>query len=314
MKIDKNRQLDYIVKREEERIKAVIKADEEYRKRLLKLYNTVMDQITKDMESAYTRYSLSEGITIEEANKRVSKMDVQAFSEKAKKYVKEKDFSERANYELKIYNLKMRMSRLDLMKREMLLRTAYLADREEAMVSERLKEEALEELYRQAGILGIKPDIVADKVKRVDKIVNDPYHGSKFSNRIWANQEDLQNKLDVGLTRSLLLGENPREWSITLRDFLAANMIKENTKNALYMADRLARTESARVQIEVIKDMAKEAGYKKLIWIAEPNSDRTCETCLDLHGKIFEISDSRVGVELPPIHPNCRCSVAAYYD
>ena len=52
-------------------------------------------------------------ITRSEAMKRACEMDVKAFYRKAKKYVKEKDFSPTANKELKLYNLTMRVNRLN---------------------------------------------------------------------------------------------------------------------------------------------------------------------------------------------------------
>lgn len=45
-------------------------------------------------------------------------MDIKTFAEKAKRYVENRDFSDQANAELRLYNLKMRISRIELKKRE----------------------------------------------------------------------------------------------------------------------------------------------------------------------------------------------------
>ena len=55
-----------------------------------------------------------EGITMAEAKKRADKLDIDAYARKAKKYVAKKDFSDEANEEMRIYNLTMKVNRLEL--------------------------------------------------------------------------------------------------------------------------------------------------------------------------------------------------------
>lgn len=300
--------MHYNEKRARARIERGLKDDEEYKKKLLELYNRAMDEIVREMEAAYTRYAISKGIPFEEANKRVSKFEVKSFGDRAKKYVEEKDFSDKANYELRLYNLKMRMSRLDLMKREILLRTAYLADREEAMLSSRLKEEALSTLEEEAGILGLDKKARKKMIKDIDSVVDFSFDGVKFSDRIWTSQAELQASLERGLTRTILRGENPKDWSVSLRNMVRDELVSLNKKNALYVANRLAITESARVQVEVLNKTLKAGGYDKFVWIAEPDG-KTCTDCKIRDGEVYDLDDKIQ----PPLHPFCRCSIAAYY-
>ena len=293
--------------RAKQRIERGLRADEEYKKKLLKLYNEAMDDIVREMEASYTKYGLSEGLTIEEANKRVSKFEVKFFGDKAKKYVEDMDFSDRANYELKLYNLKMRMSRLDLMKREILLRTACLADREEAMAGERFRKEALETLKEEAGILGLDKKTRAKMIKDINSVVEFSFDGVRFSDRIWANQADLQAKLERGLTRTMLKGENPKRWARSLEEMARDEMVAKNKQNALYVATRLSITESARVQTEVLSKSLEAGEYDKFVWIAEPDQ-RCCKDCKDKDNKVFDLKKDII----PPLHPFCRCSISAH--
>ncbi len=41
-------------------------------------------------------------------------------------------------------------------------------------------------------------------------------------------------------------------------------------------------------------------------------SDESCEMCISLNGAHFAIEDAEAGVNLPPMHPNCSCSITAY--
>ena len=53
------------------------------------------------------------------------------------------------------------------------------------------------------------------------------------------------------------------------------------------------------------------SGRSQYMYICE-NGDSSCETCMNLDGQIFDIDTAEAGKNLPPLHPNCRCSVAAY--
>jgi hypothetical protein len=39
-----------------------------------------------------------------------------------------------------------------------------------------------------------------------------------------------------------------------------------------------------------------------------------CERCAGLDGKRFKVSEMEIGKNAPPLHPNCRCSIAPYED
>lgn len=41
------------------------------------------------------------------------------------------------------------------------------------------------------------------------------------------------------------------------------------------------------------------------------NSESTCELCSALDGRDFDLSEAETGVNLPPMHPNCRCSITS---
>lgn len=57
---------------------------------------------------------------------------------------------------------------------------------------------------------------------------------------------------------------------------------------------------------ETVREVWKNAGVKKVQWIAELDG-RTCHTCRDLHGQVFEID------EVPnKQHYNCRCTIKPY--
>jgi SPP1 gp7 family putative phage head morphogenesis protein len=302
---------EYIKKRELEHIKNKITDDKKYRAELQKMYNSTQDEIQRRLERLYIRYAKSEGITIDEAMKLADKTDVEKFVNRVKEYVKNKDFSKRANDELKLYNLKMRMSRLELMKHEILIEQMRLSGKETDMLYGRLKDDLIEETRRQAGILGLDPDFYEDFIRNSDAIINGDFKSANFSDRIWANGYKMRGNLQSGIHNSMLLGDNPRTWARKLEENLSEEMDDTGKQNAFYNAFRLAVTESARVQVNTGLNLMRKSGYEKYMWIAEPGA---CHICAPFNNHVFDIENSDIGDELPPMHPFCRCSIAAYYN
>lgn len=87
--------------------------------------------------------------------------------------------------------------------------------------------------------------------------------------------------------------------------------LKNGKSGAVYATERLMRTELARVQTEVQKQSFQRNGFEMYEFIA--NGD-CCDICKEMDGKHFEVSEMMPGENAPPMHPNCRCSVAAWVD
>ena len=71
---------EYWKKREQENLRKNLKSEAEYAKEIQQTYNFAMDQIQKEIDSFYAKYAKDEGITIAQAKKRASKLDMEAVS------------------------------------------------------------------------------------------------------------------------------------------------------------------------------------------------------------------------------------------
>ena len=96
----------YWQKRVNDEMKARDKIGDTITDEIKKLHDYYFENIQKDIESFYQRYATKNNLDLIETKKRVSEFDVQAFQDKARRYVQEKNFSSKANSELSIYNLK----------------------------------------------------------------------------------------------------------------------------------------------------------------------------------------------------------------
>lgn len=300
---------DYFIKREKAWHEQQIKDDKSRMAEIKKRLQYAQDAIQKEIDAQWDSFSNGQKITRSEAMKRASEMDVKAFARKAKKYVKEKDFSPTANKELKLYNLTMRVNRLELLKANIGLELIATFDDLDKYFSNELTKAGLKEFQRQAGILDMTIS-KSDYGKRVEQVLNSSFRAegfATFSDNLWMYQAELKSDLDKLLVRSVTMGRNPKQLAPELSKFLT----EEGRENTKFNTQRLMVTETTRVQTGIQEQSYRDADIDQFVFISEPTA---CRYCLPLNGKVFDLKDMSPGVNCAPMHPFCRCSTAPYVD
>lgn len=292
---------EYWKKRETEAKKHNIQDEEEYNRQIQEIYENMLDQINKEINGFYARYAKKEKITMAEAKRRADQLDIKAYERKAKKYVATKDFSDQANEEMRIYNLTMKVNRLELLKANIGLEMVSGFDEMQKYFDKKLSERTIEEFRRQAGILGAS---VMENGKMVHAIVNASFQNATYSERIWGYQGMLKAEIQGLLVSGLIGGKNPN---------VLARHLKKRFGVSRSNAERLMVTELARVQTEAQKQSFARNGFEEYEYVACSKTD-VCSICKALDGKHFKIEDMMPGTNAPPMHPRCHCSVAAYED
>ena len=285
--------------RETEQRKHDIKDEQEYQKRIEEIYQNMIDEIEKEINGFYGKYARKEGITMAEAKKRAAKLDIEAYGRKAAKYVKEKNFSKQANEEMRLYNMTMKVNRLELLKAQIGLEMVAGFDELQKYYEEILTDRTISELERQAGILG---KTIQDNAKAANAIVNASFHNADFRDRAWMYHDMLKAELSSLLSTGLIQGQNPRR---------LAQHIRKRFGVSQYKAERLMITELARVQTEAQKQSFLRNGFTQYTFLALGNA---CQDCRALDGKHFKLKKMMPGENAPPMHPFCRCSISAYED
>lgn len=312
--------LDYWRQREEEARKHYIAEDDALEAKIASKYNYLYMQLDERINAFYSRYATAEGIDMATAQQKVSKADIKAYSERAKQYVeaaarmrkamdegnfalaeqlKRYVFSDEAEEAMRLYNATMKINRLEMLKSQMGLDMVETFNGVQQDLGEGLDARTLEELERQAGILG---ETVSTTRHRIDAIVNASFNNATWSQRIWMYQTQMRDALGTLLTDGIIQGRNPVDLARDLRKIVGGS-VKNTT--------RLLRTEMARVQTAAQENAYKEGGFEQYIFLALGTA---CPICRALDEQVFDIKFLDDNQFAPPVHPNCRCSTAAYAD
>lgn len=290
---------DYWRDRETAQREAYILTEEEEMREVNRIYRDMYRWAEREISAFYGRYADAEGIDITEAKRRVSNLDIERYEELAKKYVADKDFSDRANQEMRLYNATMRINRMELLKAQIGLKLVDGFNDIDKHYEKIATDRAVQELERMSGILGnTLTDVQTAKYAR--NVVNADFYNANFSERIWSHMDNLRNDLAIELQKGFIAGISTQEM---------ARRIKEHAFEKSYRdAHRLVVTELRRVQTDVAKQQYEEAGIEEYEYCAV--NPRACPICRDQDGKVFKVADMKAGENAPPLHPNCHCTTA----
>nr|DAJ54849.1 MAG TPA: minor capsid protein [Caudoviricetes sp.] len=285
---------------------------EKYNQHIVSMYNQTISDINQQIKADL---ALSEGKLVKaDAMKEYESLAKRAVDKanalRAKgKHVTRKDFSEDVNNRLKVYNATMRINRNEIIKSKIGARLVELGVDQEQSLTNKLWNEYTKEKERQAGILGITTKSNLWTSKEVQEQIAGQIAGANFSKRIWADIDGLKGQLDGLVSNAVIRGESPIKTAKWLTGLVSASITNQE-----YAAERLARTEMARVQFEAQKRSIIDTGYKYVKWIAEGSA---CKVCREIAYKDNGYDEDGVykAKDVPdiPVHPNCMCSISAHW-
>ena len=167
-----------------------------------------------------------------------------------------------------------------------------------------------EERYLRAGfdaqqMIGTGWNIAMPDKRKIDAAVRTPWaDGKNFSDRIWRDKRKLESLLQPLVNRMIFTGEAPDN---------AIRILSHELNVSRTNAARLIQTESAHIAAVADRDCYEELGLEKVQFLATLEK-HTCSACGSLDGTIVDMKDYAPGVNIPPIHPRCRCTTVPYFE
>ena len=138
----------------------------------------------------------------------------------------------------------------------------------------------------------------------IDSMLKSRWSGKNYSNRIWDNTNALAESLKDEMLMGVLTNKTEKEMADTIMNKFAVGA---------HQARRLIQTESAAMTAFADQQAFKDAGIEKEMFIAVHDS-RTSQICQHHDRSIVEIAKAKVGVNVPPLHPNCRSHMIPYIE
>ena len=271
-----------------------------------KYYRQLFNNITKELNNFYVKYATNNNITIAEAKQLLTPIEYMESLERLS-MLKESFALTGSEYTLEEINL--------LHDRGQITRLQALLDSIDMYLIETTHnvqitiEDHLSKMYTRSykealTDAGVKhSEVINHRAAR--EVINYPYAGQMFSDRIWKNKRSLLKFIEKDLTQGIIRGDSVQKMGQAL---------KQREKVTTYQAERLVRTETnynmTRGHLDGYKDSNVVDGFEVLV----TEDARTCETCQEHSGAIISLDKGRSGKNMPPFHPNCRCTIIPVID
>lgn len=303
--MDKNKLASEIV----ERTSGSFDKAEELGEVLKNEYMTALNQLQKDVADFYTRYGSDNGMTYADAVRHLSKVELRPFREKLEEYTRLIDAGDvELLAEIKALDVKEKITRLENLMLDIRTELVKLGVSEDELLQRHLVDTfKVNYIGSYAGIKGIVQATASfAKINPVliEETVKFPWSGESFSEIIWGNSNKLARDLKSELTQGFIKGTSVQKMSSNL-----AKKMDNSYKNAL----RVVRTESAHVLNKAAIMSYADMGVTHVEFMAVLDG-RTSAVCFSLNGDIISIEEVVVGVNTPPLHPNCRSTVLPVID
>lgn len=289
----------YWQKRSEQRLTESEQISESYAKQVRKVYQEAQRQTVLEVRKMYEAYyKKDEGFDMQALRSIAPSGDIKRFQ------------AQMREAGLSTYlpdNYKGRMTRLELLNAQMWGEVKKAATRHDAIETVAHKKVYEDAYYKTVydvskGIGGTPSSFSTLDTKTVDRVLNAKFQGKNFSERIWGNTDILAKQLKEKLAVAIATGQSLDK---TSRD------IRERFGVSKYYADRLIRTESNYFHNIAALDSYRAMGIEEFQFVATLDM-RTSEVCQHADGKVFKAKDAIVGVNVPPLHPNCRSTIVPY--
>lgn len=259
------------------------------------IYTDARKSVLNEIYAFYAQYAKDNGITVQEAKKRLMRVDLSDYRNNAETYFKqaEKDpeLLKRLNEQYKAG----KVTRLEALQLDITYQLGKLAEELHQSFESYLKEVA-QYAYRKVAFGNSASTLNLPALKQ---LIETPFNGKNYSQSIWGNVDDLAEDLRRLLIQSFIKGTNPNDLARELRK-------KYNVAKG--RAEAIVRTDGTNIINNATAKRYIEAGLTKYDFLAHIDS-RTTETCKSLNGKTFELKDYQPGTNAPPMHVNCRSTI-----
>lgn len=273
-------------------------------------YEIANDNIQKEIDKFYKDFAINNQITLAEAKRILNNSELKEFKTTLKQYQKlvENDIEGKLKQKIINISIKQRITRLQALQYKVDIILSQLENNAGVEINnnffETLENTYYKNLYGIENYTNIHTDFALMNTEIVDNILKYNWSGVTYSDRIWRNQVELKQKLKDSLNKNFIQGS-----SITQVAAELSKILESDYKNSL----RLMRTEANYINNRASIESYKEKDIKQYEFVAVLDL-RTSEICAEKDGEVINIDDLVVGVNCPPLHPNCRSTVIPHIE
>lgn len=276
-------------------------------------YKQAQKEIEGKINTWYQRFAKNNGVSMAEARKMLSGVDLKEFKWDVQEYIKYgQDNALMGGWmkELENASAKYHISKLEALKIQTQQSLESLFSKQLGTVTSTLGDVLQSGYYHTAYELqkgfGIGWDIGGLDQSQIEKLLSKPWaaDGYNFSERIWKNKDKLIQEVHTELTHNIMLGSDPQK---------AIDAIAKKMNTSKNNAGRLVMTEEAYFSSVAQGECFNDLDVEEYEVVATLDS-HTSDICRSLDGQVFPMKDYQAGVTAPPFHVYCRSTTVPHFS
>ena len=290
----------YWLKRSEELDKVAKMTEKEVMKKLSALYRDAFRSIEKEVNDFMMKYAVDHKLDYATVTQMLTPIDLAEYNEKIQElHAMYRDTkSEYIKIEIERLKARSKITRLRAVQDAINVELCKVTHEYQMTLEDTLIGLFSAQYEKACELMGVMaPGIPREAIK---KIIEYPYAGKMFSDRIWDNKDALVKYIQQDLTVGIIRGDSIQKM---------ARQLKKDLNVLYYQAERLVRTETNYAMNQAHLKGYKDSGVVEKYEFLAAHDKRTSKLCRDLDGEMFELSKAVVGENYPPMHPNCRSTV-----
>lgn len=290
----------YWLKRSEELDKVATKVEKEVMKELSALYRDAFRSIEKEVNDFMMKYAVDHKLDYATVTQMLTPIDLAEYNQKIEElYAMYRDTgSEYIKIEIDRLNARAKITRLQALQDAINVELTKVTHEYQMTLEDALIGLFTEQYKEVSELLGIMAPVINREA--IKTIIEYPYAGKMFSDRIWDNKDALVKHIKQNLTAGIIRGDSIQKM---------ARQMKKDLNVLYYQAERLVRTETNYAMNQGhLKGYEDSGVVEKYEFLAAIDS-RTSKLCKNQNGKVYKLSEATVGVNYPPVHCNCRSTV-----
>lgn len=283
----------------------------DYENSLLQAYTIALREIKKDIDAFFTRYARQHKISYAEARKRLTTPELKEFQSSVDKWLSE---AKKGNWSYdyiryleKLLGAKY-ISRLEMLEADVRYQIELLQQGKYIDMTELMSINYLASFYERSYTIahGTEIGVRFNAVTKagVEKAVKTKWSQYNYSQTIWNDRDRLVRALSTIIPQSFSRGLSSNQ----LGDMIAKEMNASRNRGRT-----LARTEVNYICNQADLDVYKVIGIEEYEYLATLDL-RTSEICRGLDGTVHKVAHAKVGVNYPPMHPNCRSTTVPKFS
>lgn len=284
---------------------------DKHTKELITHYEKAVIETEDRIHAMYSKFAKDNKITKAEAKKLITKSEQKVFKKTISEFMRDisaEGLDSKTKIELDTLSAKARLTREEKLLADIYMDMGKMADvtnpELEKVLAETLKTSFQRSAFDVQNAMGIYYRVNNLSDPAIKLIINRDWAKQSYSKSLWGHVDNVNAHIKEVITDGFIQGKSVDKM---------VRSLKERMEVCHEAVERLVKTECKYFANQGELEGYRANGITKYVFIGRDETAEKCN-CSYYSNKIIDVDKAQALVNFPPLHPNCKCSIRAYFE